>query len=187
MLPSVDLLTALLALQKLEHLPRTGWCQRGIDPPESIAAHVAGVSQVALALAPRVAPAISLGRVLTLVTVHDAPEALLGDLPRTAKKLLPNGAKAEAEERAADELLGALSPEARDAFREYVAGETREARFAQLCDRLQLGLRLLAYLRSGRRGLDDFVAGLERLDAPEFAPCEELREALCRAVREALE
>ena len=57
----------------------------------------------------------------------------------------------------------------------------------KLCDRLQLGLRLLAYLRSGRRGLDDFVAGLERLDASEFAPCEELREALCRAVREALE
>ena len=182
----MDLLTALLALQKLEHLPRTGWCQRGIEPPESIAAHVAGTAQVALALAPRVEPPLSLGRVLTLVAVHDAPEALLGDLPRTAKDLLPRGAKAAAEERAADELLGALSPEAREAFAEFVAGETREARFARLCDRLQLGLRLLAYLRSGRRGLDAFVAGLEALDAPEFAPAEALRADLCAAVREAL-
>lgn len=179
------LLDALLCLQKLEHLPRTGWCQRGIPLPESVAAHVAGVSQVALALAPRVEPAVSLGRVLTLVAVHDAPEALLGDLPRTAKELLPPGAKAAAEERAADRLLGALSPEARDAFREYAAGETREARFAHLCDRLQLGVRLLAYLRAGRRGLDEFVAGLEALDAREFPPCEELRVALCAAVREA--
>ena len=49
-------------------------------------------------------------RAVVLATLHDAPEALTGDLPRMVKALLPDGAKAQAEERAAKELLGAFPP-----------------------------------------------------------------------------
>ncbi len=172
-------LDSLSALQKLEHLPRTGWCQRGITSPESVAAHSLGVAQVALALLPHVEPRLDTARVLSMAVVHDAPEALLGDFPRAASRLLPEGAKAHAEMGAAEELLDGASLEA---FREYQANESREARFTRLCDKLQLGIRLLAYRRSGQRGLEDFEAGLRDFDASEFAPTEALRSQITDAL-----
>jgi 5'-deoxynucleotidase YfbR-like HD superfamily hydrolase len=110
--------------------------------------------------------------------VHDAPEALLGDLPRAASELLPEGAKRTAEERAARRLLGPLSELALARFEEQSAGATREARFVRVCDRLQLGLRLLGYRRSGRAGLQEFEATLRELECGEFAPARALQAEL---------
>lgn len=173
-----DTLTSLLELVALESLPRTGWILRGISPPENVAGHVLGTCYVVLALAPRVAPALDVDRAVTLATLHDAPEALTGDLPRMLKGWLPDGAKAQAEERVAEHLLTPLSSYALERWREYAAGATREARFVRLCDRLQMGVRALAYRRLGLRGLDDFAQTVRELDCAEFAPALELRERL---------
>ncbi|HJP02385.1 MAG TPA: HD domain-containing protein [Planctomycetota bacterium] len=179
-----ETLEALLALAPLDALPRTGWVQHGIGAPESVAGHLAATALVALALAPRVEPGLDVDRCLALALVHDAPEALIGDLPRGAQDRLPPGAKAAAEEAAARSLLAPLSPVALARFREFAAGETREARLAHLCDRLALGVRLLAYLRAGSRGLEEFTGGLEALDCAEFQPAEDLRRALLAAIGE---
>jgi putative hydrolase of HD superfamily len=176
------MLSALLTLQALEGLPRTGWIQRGISEPESIADHVLGTCYVVLALGARIAPPIDVERALALVLVHDAPEALIGDLPRTAAALLPAGAKAAAEERAAGEILPQISGFAHERFLEYRAGATREARFARVCDRLQLGVKLAAYHRSGRRGLEEFAATIAALDCSEFPPAVELQREILSAV-----
>jgi putative hydrolase of HD superfamily len=172
------LLDALLALQCLQDLPRTGWIQHGIAEPESIAGHVLGTCELVLALGPRVEPPLDSERALALALVHDAPEALLGDLPRTASELLPEGAKRTAEERAARRLLGPLSELALARYEEQARGQTREARFVRVCDRLQLGLRLLGYRRAGRAGLQEFEAALRGLDCSEFAPARELQAEL---------
>ncbi|MCB9914680.1 MAG: HD domain-containing protein [Planctomycetes bacterium] len=177
-------LDALLALVPLEALPRTGWIQRGVPAPESVAAHVLGTAWVALALAPRVTPPLDVDRVVALCAVHDAPEALLGDLPRSGARLLPAGAKRAAEERAAELLLGPLSPAALERHREALALDTREARLAKLCDGLQLGVRLLAYRRAGQRGLDEFVATVAALDCAEFEPAAALQRELLAALAE---
>lgn len=181
-----ELLQALLALVPLDRLPRTGWLQRGVVVPESLAGHTVGVAHLALALAPRESPALAPDRVVALCLVHDAPEALTGDLPRSGSRHLPPGAKAQAEAAAARELLEPLHPLALERWREYAGGETREARFARLCDRLQLGVRLLAYLRAGQRGLDDFVATVRALDATEFPAAAAFHGELLAALDEAL-
>ena len=172
------MLNALLDLLALDRLPRTGWILAGIDEPESIAGHSLGAVLVALALGPRVEPPLDVDRAAALCAVHDAPEAWLGDLPRRGAAHLPAGAKAAAEASIGAELLGALSPLAAERFAEYAAGTTREARFAGLCDKLHLGLRLLGYARAGARGLDDFRPGLAELDCSEFAPCAQLRDQI---------
>jgi putative hydrolase of HD superfamily len=174
-----DPLDALLKLLPLESLPRTGWLQHGIAPAESLAGHSLSVGFVALALAPRVEPALDVDRVAVLALVHDAPEALTGDLSLAGSALLPSGAKRAAEGAAARELLGPL---ALARWEEYEAGATREARFAKLCDRLQLGLRLLAYRRSGRRGLGDFEATLRETDCSEFEAAAEFQAELQAAI-----
>jgi putative hydrolase of HD superfamily len=179
----MPLLDALLPLLAQDDLPRTGWILAGVTPPESVAGHVLGVAQLALALAPRVDPPLDLGRVLAMALVHDAAEVWSGDLPRRAARALPAGAKASLDAVLGEEVLGPLGPAAQTAGAEYRARRTREARFVALCDRLQLGVRLVGYWRAGRRGLEDFAAGLAELDAREFAPCAALLTEVLAAVR----
>lgn len=169
------LLDALLSLQPLHDLPRTGWILRGIEAPESIGDHVLSTAFLVLALGPRVEPALDVERALCLAVLHDVPEALTGDLPRTMATLLPAGAKAAAEEKAAQQLLKPLSSLALERWREYREAASREARFVRVCDRLQLGLKLVAYVRAGRRGLDEFRATVAGLDCTEFAPAVRLK------------
>lgn len=177
-----SLLEALLALQPLHDLPRTGWILRGVRDPESVGDHVLSTCFLVLAAGPRVAPAVDVERAVALALVHDAPEAAIGDLPRTAARLLPAGAKAAAEDRAAAELLGPLSDHARGLWDEVRAGVTREARFVKLCDRLQLGVRLVALERTGQRGLDDFRATVAGLDCAEFSVLAALRDEVLAAL-----
>jgi len=176
-------LQSLLDLVALDHLPRTGWIQHGITEPESIAGHIVGTSALCAALAPEVEPALDIARVLTIALVHDAPEALTGDLPHGASRHLPEGAKRAMDLGAAAELLEPLGTHLLEAFREYEAAETREARFVKQADKLALGVRLVAYARAGRAGLEEFRAGIENLDTGEFAPLERLRSELLSALR----
>jgi len=175
-------LTALLALLVLDDLPRTGWILRGVPRPESVAGHVLGTAFVALALGPRVEPPLDMRGVLTMALVHDVPEAATGDLPRRAGAWLPGGAKREMEAAAAREVLEHLSLDAHAAFESYAASATREARFVRLCDKLQLGVRLLGYQRAGQRGLEEFAANLRRLDCREFQVADELRREILAAL-----
>lgn len=174
----MPLIEALLPLLALDRLPRTGWLLAGVPAPETVAAHSLGTGLVALALAARVQPPLDVDRCVALALVHDAPEAWLTDLPRRAAELLPAGAKAEAEARAARGLLEPLSPVALQRFEEYHAGATREARFVRLCDKLHLGVRWVGYRREGHGALDDFAAGLAALACDEFPPCEALRREI---------
>lgn len=176
---------ALLALVPLDDLPRTGWVLRGVERPESVAGHVLGVAHTALALAPRVEPPLDLGRTLAMCLVHDAPEARSGDLPRPAARHLPDGAKRAMEDALAGEVVEPLSPAAAEAWAEYRAGESREARFVHACDRIQLGVRLVAYERAGRRGLDEFWDALDSDEVREFAPCAAALECLVERRSEA--
>jgi len=180
----VSHLEALLPLLVLDRLPRTGWLLAGIAAPESVAAHSLGTALVVLSLAPRVLPALDVDRAVSLAVLHDAPEALLTDLPRSAAELLPADAKVEAERRAAWRLLGPLSELAEARWSEFRAQETREARLVRLCDQLHLGVRWIGYRRTGALGLGEFRAGLERLECREFAPCEELRSEILAAAGE---
>lgn len=175
-------LEPILGLLPLDDLPRTGWVLRGIPAPESIAGHILSTAYVALALTPDVTPALDLGRVLTMTLVHDAPEALTGDLPRIAAELLPEGAKAQLEAGATERLLRPLAPIAAEAFAEYRSQATREARFVRLCDKLQLGARHVAYVRAGQQGLEEFRAVAAGLDCSEFAPAEALRLEILSAL-----
>jgi putative hydrolase of HD superfamily len=177
-------LEALLPLLSLDRLPRTGWLVAGVAHPESVAAHSLGTALVALALGPRVVPALAVDRAVALAVLHDAPEALLTDLPRAAAECLPSGAKAAGERRAAELLLAPLSEHAWQRFEEFRAQETREARFVHLCDQLHLGLRWLGYRREGARVPGGFRRGLEALECGEFAPCAELRSEILRAADE---
>ena len=85
----MSLLQPLLALLPLDRLPRTGWVIHGVPEAESISDHILSTCHLVLALGPRINPPLDTERALALAVVHDAPEALTGDLPRGARKRLP--------------------------------------------------------------------------------------------------
>src|SRR5512133_3180321 len=106
--PTARLLDLLLQANRLKTTPRTGWHQRGVPAPESVADHSHGVALISLALLDSVPGPLDRARALAMAIAHDLAESVTGDLSLGASRLLPPGAKAVAETAALDELLGGL-------------------------------------------------------------------------------
>lgn len=146
---------ALLHLLALKDLPREGWRRRGLREVESVAAHSHGVSWLVLALLP---PELDLERALTFAVLHDLAEVEVGDL-------VPADGVAAADKRtredAAFERLSAALPRRealREAWSEYAAQASPEARFVREIDRLDMALQAHRYAE--QHGLDprEFLA-----------------------------
>jgi len=166
-------LDLLLASSRLKTTPRVGWHLRGVPAPESVADHTWGTALIALvlcALAPEAGDGEpDRGRALAMALLHDLPECVVGDLPRSATRLLPEGAKEQAETAALAELLsGVPAPAAEDwqaLDREYRAATSLEARLVRDADRLDLLLQATVYAETtGNRRLDEFWAERSRED-----------------------
>ncbi len=121
-----------------------------------------------------------------MALLHDLAEARTGDLPRSAARYLPPGAKRAAEEAAFAALAAPLGGEAAALHAEYETGASREAQWVRACDRLQLMVKVLAYEGWGAAGLAEFwrnpanFPDTERFPAlaPLVAALRERRDAL---------
>ena len=172
-----SLLDSLLELQILDRVPRSGWALRGVAEPESVSEHAFHVVLLVWALAADV-PGLDAARAVELAIVHDLAEVRLGDLPRTAARYLPAGAKHAAEEAALAELLAPLGERAVALYREYCAKATPEARFVAACDKLQLMIKATLYESWGAGGLGEFWDNPVNFPGDEFAPVAALFAAL---------
>ena len=161
-------LEVLLELQILDRVPRSGYCLRGIADPESVSEHTFHTTFLAWALAAE-EPQLDRLRVMELALVHDLPEVRTGDLPRTAAGYLAPGSKAAAEIAAARDILAPLGERATELVAEYQAGETAEARFVRICDKLQLLIKATVYEDWGALGLSELRENLDNLSDGGFA------------------
>lgn len=183
------LLTLYSQVAALKMLPRLGWLQRGVAGAESVADHTFGVAMLALLVGDRVETSssdltypganageerrgaeIERGKLLAIALIHDLAEALLGDLPASARRLIGADAKHAAERRAIEELFGSLPNHAEylALWEEYAAGASVEARLVKELDRLEMLAQALAYERAGSRTLAEFWASAERGWSDEF-------------------
>lgn len=171
--------------QQLKTIRRQGWLDRGVDAPESAADHSWGVALLAWLLA-RDEPSLDRDRVLLIALVHDLPEALAGDPTpfdryRNARGTIPPSRFAEppaysaeararksvAERVALDQMLTPLDPsiadDIRDAWQEYEAGLTPEARFVRQVDKVETLLQAEAYTeRQPGLAVGSFRLGAQR-------------------------
>jgi putative hydrolase of HD superfamily len=179
--PTARLLDMLLQANRLKTTPRTGWFQRGVPAPESVADHSHGVALISLALLDCVPGPLDRARVLAMAIAHDLAESVTGDLSLGASRLLPRGAKAVAETAALHELLGGLgfADSWRALWQEFEDQATPEARLVRDADRLDLLAQALTYERScGTRELDEFWRF-----APESSFGYEVSRALVRGLQ----
>ena len=151
-------LDALLDAYALKDERRTGWQLRGVDAPESVAAHTWGVAYLVFALGDRFRTDLpgldlDLDRALRLAVVHDVAEAETGDVATradsTADAPAPD-AKEAAEREAMADLAGPLPDRLRDAWEAYEARESPEAVLVKECDLLDVCLQAVLYERGDR-------------------------------------
>ncbi len=125
---------------RLAHIPRTGWTDRGVPQPESVAEHVYGCWLLGHFLLPETAADATYDkqRVLQMLLLHDLPEAVTGDISRTVKKQDPSYYD-ELERRAAQDSLlsGDCTQSDRALWEEWTAQETYNALVAKDIDDLQ--------------------------------------------------
>jgi putative hydrolase of HD superfamily len=147
---------ALLDAYALKDERRTGWQLRGVDAPESVAAHTWGVAYLVLALGDRFRddlPGADLDRALRLAVVHDVAEAETGDAATRADSTADSAdpeAKEAAEREAMAALGGPLPDRVRDAWEAYEARESPEAVLVKECDLLDVCLQAVLYERDDR-------------------------------------
>lgn len=170
----------LLLANRLKTTPRTGWAVRGVTNCESVADHSFGVALTALTLSEMVPQELNREKILTMAVLHDMAESVTGDLSLGGSRLLPKGAKAEAETLAMDEALNGLGFSDRwlAVWREFEDLANDEARIVRDADRVDLLTQALVYERNtGTVNLEEFW---------EFAPVSSFHFPESRALIEGL-
>ena len=157
------MLNALIELQRLKCLERTGWTLRGLpNGTESVAAHSFGVGITAMMLADKIKARgldLNIEHVLRMALLHDWAEARVGDMPRTATDYFGATARKKAEALAFGDIirgLGAAEPAYETLYQDYEQRESLEARLVKAADIIDLLVEAYALERAGARGLDEF-------------------------------
>ncbi len=168
-----SLLDLFFELQVLDRVPRSGYVLRGVSAPESITEHSWHVLFLVWVLGERL-PGLDRARAVELAMVHDLAELRVGDLPRTAGRYFPEGAKKAAETAAMEEILAPLPERARRLYAEYQEGVTPEARLVKACDKLQLMLKVAVYESWGQGALAEFWDNADNFPPPGIEPVDQL-------------
>jgi putative hydrolase of HD superfamily len=151
----------------LKRVPRQGWRYIDVSQPESVADHSYRLALMALLVA-QFQPDVDPLRAVTLALVHDLPEAITGDLTPLDQALRDQDvdrallftnppsysneaelAKHQAEEAALAAMTHRLPTDVADflidAWREYEASETNEARLVRQLDKVEALLQAYEY------------------------------------------
>jgi len=141
-------------IRELKRIARTGWLERGVGDPESVADHSFAVALLAAILAE--SRGMDVLEAVFMALIHDLPEAATGDLTPEMKGEGDAG-ELEEEERRFIEDLAKLLPERAasrllDSWLRYRRCGDDVARLVRDVDKLEMGLQALAYAREGYAG-----------------------------------
>lgn len=194
MLPGVFRLDAqvefLLTCDRLKTVARTTLLHSGVRA-ENSAEHSWHLALMALTLGEYALPGTNLSRVVELLILHDLVEIYAGDAHLDQSEASKQQ-QAQREAEAAARLFGPLPPDQRGTFRqaweEFEARQTPEARFARALDALQPMLLTWGPGGIGSAAHPELtlarVLALKRLALAEFPALWELaQETAARAVK----
>lgn len=119
-------------LEDVNQLKRSGWLNRQVTNPESVAEHSYSVALSALILAPK---DMDRNKLIKMALIHDIQEIYAGDFTPYDNITLQE--KAGLELSAAQKIAKDLNtPEMLSLFMEYEQGESKEAKFIKDLDRM---------------------------------------------------
>jgi putative hydrolase of HD superfamily len=131
---------------KLKDVIRTGWQNWSVDRArvESVAEHVYGVSQLALAMWSEYDYDIDINKVALMIAVHELEETVIGDLTQFQ---ISKEEKNRIGHEAVNRILSELSEgeEIKEIIMEFDERKTKEAKFAYMCDKLECDIQCKLY------------------------------------------
>jgi len=147
---------------RLKLVPRSGWWYYGIKNPESVADHVYSMSLMAMVIAEylkRMGEDVDTGKVVKMALIHELGETRIGDIHLEARRYIPRKELDEAEEKAFEDVVGVLgdiSKDMLDLYREFEERSSREALIVRAADKLELLFQAYMYEKFGYRNLEAF-------------------------------
>ena len=139
-----------LLCNKLKDVVRTGWKDWNVkrERVESIAEHIFGVQMLAIAIKSEYEYEIDIMKVIYMLAIHELGETVIGDLTEFQ---ISKEEKEKIEHKAVHEILSPLidGEQIEKLFLEFDAHETKEAKFAYQCDKLECDIQCKLYDQEG--------------------------------------
>ncbi|RRJ28706.1 HD domain-containing protein [Halocatena pleomorpha] len=143
---------SLLEAYELKDELRSGWVLRGIEDPESVAAHTWGTAMLCLLFADEAG--INPNEAVSMALVHDLAEARTGDIPTRAEegaqRIHPDTKEQQEKEVMRDLANGLASQLFQELWEEYEARNTPLSQFTKDMDLIDNCLQALKYERQER-------------------------------------
>ena len=142
-----------LLATKLKYKIRSGWDKKhwniNSEGIESIAEHIYGTCILAISLDSEFELNMDMEKVLKMLTMHEIGEVLIGDITPFDEITLQE--KAEIEHKAMKEVLGDLvnKEELFSLLLEFDEHNTKESKFAYLCDKIEADIQSKVYQDMG--------------------------------------
>ena len=166
-------------IARLKELRRTGWVQRGVSDPETVASHSYAVALLTMIIADL--RGLNTLDAVRMALIHDLAESIIGDLTPEMKMRL--GDLEERERRFFEDLVKLMPRELAetylDSWRRFSRGEDEVSRLVREVDKLERGLQAVRYLKKGYGEVKEIYGStLNELKDPE------LRKVLERVLKE---
>lgn len=131
---------------KLKNVIRKGWSDWKVNRNriESVAEHVYGVQQLAIAMYSEFKYEIDIYKVIMMLAVHELEETIIGDLTHFE---ITKEEKERIGHEAVENILSTLlaKDEIKSLIYEFDERKTKEAKFAYHCDKLECNLQCKIY------------------------------------------
>ena len=135
---------------KLKDVIRSGWLYFEVDRNrvESIAEHIYGVQMLAIAMKSEYEYDIDIIKVIFMLAIHELGEIIIGDFLPFQDNV---DDKEKLEHEAVHKILSSLidGKQIEELFLEFDKGETKEAKFAFQCDKLESDIQCKLYEQEG--------------------------------------
>lgn len=139
---------------ELKDLERRGWVLRGIDNPESVAAHSWGTSFLTVMFSNyKDSDDFDVEVALKIAIIHDIAEVEIGDIPRRVeeeKQEVSPTSKKIMEEEAIKKIFGDEYNNIVDIWKKYEKSNSHEAIFVRDMNMIDMCLQALKYERDKR-------------------------------------
>jgi len=149
---------------KLKTIKRTGWAKNNVPSPESVAEHSFRFAVMAMVLAPKVG--VNVEKAIKMALIHDIGKARTGDLiiMQGEQKLASYSEKLSLEGNAFKAILSLIDGnEYISLFNEFEANKTKEAKFVNELDKLEMAMQAYEYEKKYKINLEIFFENSKSL------------------------
>lgn len=157
------------SIVKLKEMGRSGWAERGIRDPESVAAHSFSVAILASIFAEL--RGLNVPEAVIMALIHDLPESVTGDLTPEMKAgfSMLEEVELEAVRELAEKLPEPAASQLLEAWKKYRRCSDPVSRLVRNLDKFEMGLQALEYMRRGFAGAwEIYESALREIDDEEI-------------------